>query len=628
VGKVSEAAGEWEDVVVARDYKYMCSGPGQDLIVEDIEEFDLDRVVVASCSPRMHEPTFRRFVEAGGLNGYMLEMANIREHVSWVSDDPEAATKKATAIVRAAVNRVRHHEQLHASETDMEPTALVIGGGIAGIEAALKLSKGGKHVYLVEKEPSIGGHMAMLDKTFPTLDCSACILTPKMVEVSQDPNITLWTYSEVEKVDGFIGNFDVTVRRKARSVDEELCTGCGDCMETCPGSTPSEFDQGLVDRSAIYRPFPQAVPNVPAIDKESCWYYTGKAKCQVCARTCPADAIQFDKEDELETVKVGAIIVATGFDQIELDDDNPWGYGRYDNVISGLEFERMVNASGPTSGHVTTSEGKEPESVAILHCIGSRDKDYKEYCSRICCMYSLKFAHLVRDHLDADVYEYYIDMRTFGKGYEEFYERLLSEEVNFIRGKGAEVRELADGSLMVRAEDTLLGEIREIPVDMVILSIGIEPSTGSEKLAQLLSVQRSEDGFLMELHPKLEPMKTATDGIFLAGACQSPKDIPDTVAHAGGAASEALSLISAGSVVISPATAYNVEEKCSGCRLCVSLCPFGAIEFNEEKEVAEYNSTLCKGCGTCVAACPSGAARMHHFEDEQLLAQLEGVTQE
>jgi len=370
--QVAETASTWPDVVVARDYKYMCSGPGRDLIVQDIKEHNLDRVVVASCSPRMHEPTFRRFVREGGLNGYLLEMANIREHVSWVTDDKEKATHKATALVHAAVRRVRHHEELFENETEIKPSALVIGGGIAGIEAALKISRGGRHVYLVEKEPSIGGHMAMLDKTFPTLDCSACILTPKMVEVAQDPNITLWTYSEVEKIDGFIGNFEVTVRRKARDVDEDLCTGCG---------TPNEFEQGLVERTAIYRPFPQAVPNVPAIDREACWYYTGKAKCQVCARLCPADAITFDNQDTFEKVNVGTIIVATGFKQIELDEDNPWGYGKYPDVISGLQFERLINASGPTGGHVTTSKGEEPKSVAILHCIGSRDNNYQPYCS-------------------------------------------------------------------------------------------------------------------------------------------------------------------------------------------------------------------------------------------------------
>lgn len=623
--EVAEFASHLKNVVVSRDYQYMCSDPGQELIRQDIKELGLNRVVVASCSPRMHEPTFRKVLESAGLNGYLFEMANIREHCSWVTEDPGQATWKAKALVAAAVRRVVHHEPLTERYAPVNPNVLVVGGGIAGIEAALKVANSGNKVWLVEKTPSIGGNMARLDKTFPTLDCSACILTPKMVSVSQDPNITLLTYAEVEKVDGYVGNFQVTIRKKARSVDLDKCTGCGSCTEKCPQQVPSEFEGGLTMRKAIYTPFPQAVPNKPAIDREYCRHFTReKGKCRVCEKSCPAGAINYADQDELVTLDFGAIIVTTGYQTFDPGVGAQWGYGRYDDVLTAIQFERLVNASGPTKGKVVCKDGRAPKAIGILHCIGSRDVNYHPYCSRICCMASLKLAHLAREKTGAQVYNFYIDVRAFGKGYEEFYNRILDEGVQFIRGKGAEVAQ-KEGQLIVEAEDTLLGRYRELPVDMVILSTALEPQADATRVAQVFGIQRSADGFFLESHPKLEPLKTATDGIFIAGCCQGPKDIPDTVAQGAGAAAEALALITAGQVKISPVTATIDQDICSGCQVCVPLCPYKAIGYSVETKTCSVNETLCKGCGTCVAACGSGALTLRHFTNDQLLSQIEEV---
>ncbi|MDI6813532.1 MAG: NAD(P)-binding protein [Desulfitobacteriaceae bacterium] len=1089
VAAVVDFAAKLTGVAVSRDYKYMCSEPGQELIKKDIRELGINRVVVASCSPRMHEPTFRRALNAAGLNGYLLEMANIREQVSWVTLNPAQATQKAKALISGAVRKVRSNQPLEEKYVEVNPNVLVVGGGIAGLEAALKIANSGNQVYLVEREPSVGGNMAKFDKTFPTLDCAACILTPKMVEAGQHEKVKMFTYSEVAGVDGYIGNFKVKVRKKARYVDLNKCTACGDCEKVCPVNTADAFNEGLSERKAIYKLFAQAVPNVYQIEKKDkppcrvacpagvnvqgylaltregkyrealalvrenmpipavcgrvCFHpceaecrrgeldepvsinavkrfladyenkqgqppvvnpqaksgkrvavigsgpaglaaafylnkaghevvvfeakpeaggllrygipeyrlpkdvlkreldyitdsgvklrtntrlgrdfsindlkkqgydavflavgagkeqnlglegeelsgvmsglsfleaansrqkldvnsdkvlvigggnaavdaartakrlgagsveviyrrtrnempafaeevaeaeregisfrfltaplkITGKAgrvtsvecqqmelgepdesgrrqpipvpnakftlaaddvlvaigqridpsfagskyvdietnsngtvktnqyyltnvlgvfaggdmvtgparmvdavaagkeasrmidaylrgetmpereqpakgqkepltgkkyyealrhrsphlavdkrgwrdevvaalseqdvmaearrcldcgvcsECFECVPACHAQAINHQAQDEYVDLEVGSIILATGFENLDPAVGVQWGYGRFPNVLTGLQFERLSNASGPTGGKLLTEDGREPEAVAILHCIGSRDKNYQEYCSRVCCMASLKFAHLVKEKIKAKVYEFYIDMRAYGKQYEEFYNRVQDEGVNFIRGKGAEVLEKS-GRLVVRAEDTLLGAFREVPVDMVILNSALIPRRDAGAVAHLFSIQRSRDGFFLESHPKLEPIKTATDGIYLAGTCQGPKDIPDTVAQAAGAAAEALEKITAGRVKVSPITAYNIAERCSGCKTCIAMCPYKAISFDEERKVAIYNEALCKGCGTCVASCPSGAARMRNYETDQMLEIIEGV---
>jgi len=1089
--KVTEFARGLDSVVVARDYKYMCSEPGQNLIKEDIREQGLNRVVVASCSPRMHELTFRRACQDAGLNQYLFEMANIREHCSWVHEDGGMATEKAKALVSAAVRRVYYHEPLETKEVPVNPNVLVVGGGIAGIQAALEVADSGHQVYLVEKEPSIGGHMAQFDKTFPTLDCAACILTPKMTTVGQHPYIQLMSYSEVEDVSGYVGNFKVKIKRKARYVDEAKCTGCNECAKVCPVELISEFEEGLSKRKAIYIPFPQAVPNKAAIDKRgyppcrvacpagvnaqgyialisqgkfrealevvrrtmpfagvigrvcthpceidcerktvdesmsiralkrfiadyelkvgrekatpieltkedkvaivgsgpaglACAYdlvrkgypvtvfealpmaggllhygipeyrlpkkvldneidyikelgveiktntlvtdlgqvfeqgykaiflgtgvgvsqkmgipgedttgvihalgflkqvnsedkvdlgdrvavigggnaavdaarvasrlgakevtivyrrsraempagasevdeaeqegiklhilaapvrvlsqdgrltgiecirmelgepdasgrrrpipvkgseftmdvdnvimaigqmvdkaglpkeltYTGwgtvsvdpvtletnisgvfaggdvvagpadvigaiaagkeaaesidrylsgmdlrqgrpeqitrvkevskkgvgkktratmplldpgkrngsftevelgfdektaieEAKrclncaacseCLECVKACEAEAINHEMVDEIVEVDVGSIIVATGFQQFDPSIIYQYGYGRYDNVITGLQFERMSNASGPTSGEILLADGRKPESIAILHCVGSRDENYHKYCSRVCCMYSLKYSHLLREKVpEAPVYQLYIDIRCAGSGYEEFYERLQEEGVNFVRGRAGEITNIAEtpeeeDKLIVICEDTLVRRKRRIPVDLVILSCALEPTADADQIARTFSLSRKADGFFLEKHPKLDPVATMTDGVFVVGCCQSPKDIPDTVAQASAAAARALAMISKGKVEIEAATAVVDEEHCAGCKICVGLCPYKAISFDGEKKVSRVNEVVCKGCGVCVAACPSGAITGKHFTTEEIIAEIEGV---
>jgi heterodisulfide reductase subunit A len=607
----------------------MCSDPGQHLLNDAIIRHKLTRVVVAACSPRMHEPTFRKACAMAGLNPYLFEMANIREHCSWVHEDKLAATLKAIDIVRAAVAKARLLEPLQARMVPVTPKVLVVGGGVAGIQAALDIANAGTKVIMVERSQSIGGHMAQLDKTFPTLDCSACILTPKMVQVAQHPNIELMTYSDVENVDGYVGNFTVKIRQRARYVDESTCTSCGVCLEKCPKKVPSEFDEGMATRKAIYRSFPQAVPGRPVIDKESCTYFKN-GKCKICEIFCEPKAIRWDDQDRVVEEKVGAIIVATGMGLIDPHGLGQWGYGRFPNVLTGLEFERLNNATGPTGGRITCKDGSEPKSVAILHCVGSRDRNHKEYCSRVCCMYSLKFAHLIKEKTHATVYNFYIDMRCFGKGYEEFYNRLLHEGVKFIRGKAAYVTDQAygdeeTGKLVVSAESTTLGQVLRVPVDMVILASAVAPQNDAEAVARLFGMGRSPDGFFMEKHPKLEPFATATDGVYLAGSCQSPKDIPDTVAHGAAAASTALSMISRGMVEVEAATAEVLKDFCSGCKVCQDVCPYSAISFHDDTHLAEVNASVCKGCGTCVATCPSSAITGHHFNDLQVLAQIDAA---
>ncbi|MCG3212468.1 MAG: Electron transport complex subunit RsxB [Anaerolineae bacterium] len=620
-------------VVVARDYKFMCSNLGQELIEDDIKEQGLTRVVVAACSPHLHERTFRQATERAGLNPFLCEMASIREHVSWVHTDKAAATAKAKSIISGAVERVAHHEALEPLSVPINPATLVVGGGIAGIQAALEIADSGFPVVLVEREPSIGGHMAQFDKTFPTMDCAACILTPKMVSVDTHPNITLLTWSEVEKVDGYVGNFNVTVRKKARYVNTAVCTGCGICIDKCPKKVVDNiFEVGTGYRKAVYRPFAQAVPKYPVIDTQNCTYFE-RGKCKACQIFCPTTpkAIDFEQKDEVIQVDVGNIILATGYDTFDAWRIPQYGYGRLANVFTSMEFERLCNAAGPTNGAVVLRDGvTRPESVAIIHCVGSRDRNYNNYCSVICCMSSLKFAHLVKERTGAEVYNFYIDMRTAFKDYDEFYQRVLAEGVHFIRGRAAEVTDAArqpgeEGKLIVQAEDTLLGFQRRVPVDMVVLSVGLQPRHDAKEVAHKFGISCSVDQWFIEKHPKLDPVATMTEGIFIAGACQGPKDIPASVAQGAAAAARVLGRIQQKQLALEPVRASVIEEKCSGCRICNGMCPFNAIIFHEDRKVTEINPALCQGCGTCVAACPSGAITGTQFSNEQVLAQLEGL---
>ncbi len=621
-------------VRMAQNYMYMCSEPGQEMIRKDIAENRLDRIVVVACSPRMHEPTFRNVMKSAGLNPYCLEMANIREQCAWVHKDPDVATAKAKSLLAAAVTKVSLLEPLEEREVPVTKTAMVIGGGIAGIQAALDIADSGFKTYLVEKDASIGGHMMQLDKTFPTLDCSACILTPKMADIKNHPNIELLAYSEVIDVKGFVGNFKVTVKRKPRYIDENICNACGSCASYCAIAIKDSFNVGLSKLQALHIPFPQAIPAAYVIDPLAC-RYTREGTCRQCEQVCKnLNAINLDMQEEIIELDVGTMIMATGFEPFDANRKPELGYGRYENVITGMEFERIVSASGPNQGQLLIN-GKKPKEVVFIQCVGSRDKTVgNEYCSRVCCMYTAKHAHLVREKLpDAKITVFYIDVRAFGKGYEEFYDRVKGEEVYYRRGNVSEVYRKGD-KLICRGEDTLLGKAIEVPADLVVLAVGLEPSAASRKLGQMLKLANSPDGFFLEGHPKLRPVETGSDGIFLAGCCQGPKDIPDTVAQAGAAAAKAIIPLARGMVKTESMVARVRPEACRACGYCVDACPYDAITLGEvrlgrvTKTAAVVNEVLCKSCGACSAVCLSGAIQQSGFTDDQMLAVIGAIGKE
>ena len=631
VKAVTEYAKTLPNVVYAEHNPYTCADPGQESIKKAIKEYKLNRVVVAACSPRLHEPTFRRCVAEAGLNPYLLEMANIREHASWAHpSEPEKATEKAKELVKMAVAKARLLRPLEPFKVPVTKKALVIGGGIAGINAALDLAEMGFKVYLVEKKESIGGHMAQLDKTFPTLDCSICIEGPKMVEVARHPNIEIISFADILKVEGFVGNFKVKVRKNPRYVIEEKCTGCGECRNVCPIEYPNEWDEYMGVRKAISVPFDQAVPLVYTINRDYC------IECYKCVEACgPREAINFDQQPEEIELEVGAIIVATGYDIYKPFDDPVYGYGKYDNVITSLEFERLILAAGPTGGKVVrASDGKRPRSVVIIQCVGSRDLKKHEWCSGFCCMYSLKHAIMLKEHYgeDIDVYVLYMDMRTPFKGYEQFYRRAREMGVSFIRGKASEIVEDPETkNLYVRAEDVALGEPIEIEAELVILATAAVPAEGTEDLARILNLSRGSDGFFLESHPKLKPIDTPVDGIFLAGACQGPKDIPYSVSQGSGAAARAATILSKDEWLIEPIVAVVDPNKCRNvkvkCGICAQKCPYGAIKIEEGKP-AQVVTAMCHGCGTCAAECPADAITQMHFTDAQIFAQIEAALEE
>ena len=624
------------NVAVSRVYKYKCSDPGQELIRQDIEEFGLDKVVVAACSPSMHEPTFRAVLEDKGLNPYCLEMVNIREQCSWVHADKEKGTDKAVSLVKGAVMRTELMQPLDRKKVGVTSKALVIGGGIAGIQAALDIANSGYEVTLVEKKSTIGGKMAQLDKTFPTLDCSQCILSPKMVDVGRHPNITLYANSEVDQVDGYIGNFKVKIKRHPIYVIEDKCTLCDDCVPVCPVIVHDEYNENLSPRKAIYIAYPQAVPASYIIDPDNCLGIEPLI-CSKCRDVCGPEAIDFDMREEIIEDEFGAIVVATGYEIYEVANIGEYGYGTIHDVISGLEFERILAANGPTAGVVRRpSDGKIPQTVVFIHCAGSRDPAKNlSYCSKICCMYAIKHAlqykHQVHDGLAVN---FYIDIRTGGKDYEEFYKRAAEEEnVIYIRGKVSEV--LQDGDrILIKGVNTLTAESIEMHADMVVLATGIQPSEGTKEVSSMLKLSRDMSGFVKEAHPKLKPVETSMSGVYIAGTVSGPKDIPDVVSQAGRAAVRSINILAQTELEVEATIAKVNDVLCRGCGMCVDSCPYGAIElkaidrYGYTFEIADVNAAVCKGCGTCAATCLNGAIDQLGYTDSQILSLIKALADE
>ena len=642
VKAVAEAIKNEPGVVFSTDYQYMCSQAGQNMIKDAVKENNLTGIVVCSCSPRMHEATFRKTAAAAGLNPYMVEIANIREQCSWVHKSMPDGTEKAIILAKAAVAKVNLNAPLTPGESPVTKRALVIGGGIAGIQTALDIADAGFPVDIVETKPTIGGKMAQLDKTFPTLDCAACILTPKMVDVAQNEKIRIFSYSEVTDVKGFVGNFDVTIKRKARYVKEDVCTGCGLCTEKCPQKkVPNEFNLGMDNRHAIYIPFAQAVPKVATIDPNYCTMLkTGK--CGVCSKVCGAGAIDYKAKDEFVEEKYGAIVVATGFNPISMEKFDEFAYSQSKDVVTSLELERLMNAAGPTGGTLLRpSDGTHPHTIVFVQCVGSRcascAEKGKEYCSKICCMYTAKHAMLIRDkYPDTDVYVFYIDVRTPGKNFDEFYRRAVEEYgVHYIKGMVGKVSP-EGGKLKVRGSDLIYGKQVHIDADMVVLAAAIEPDKSARHLATMLTASMDTNDFFTEAHPKLRPVESPTAGVYLSGTCQGPKDIPETVAQAGAAASKVIGLLCHDKLTGNPCVAHSDEMMCNGCSTCEKVCPYGAITYIDKefrmpdrttkiRRVASVNEAVCQGCGACTVACMSGAMDLKGFMNKQIMAEVDAI---
>lgn len=649
VAKVAEELGKVNGVVFSTHYTYMCSSAGQQMIEDKIHELNLTGVVLCSCSPRMHEKTFRSCAERAGLNAYKVEVANIREQCSWVMKEMPDATEKAIALGKAAIAKTILDTPLIEGETPMTKRALVIGGGIAGITAALDIADAGFPVDIVEKDYTVGGKMARLDKTFPTLDCASCIVTPKMTEVSQNSNIRILSYSEVCDVKGYIGNFEVDIKRHPRFVDETKCTGCGACIEKCPNKkVPNAFNLNLDNCKAINIPFAQAVPKVAAINADYCLHMKGLKNgkdnvCGFCEKACTAGAINFNQKEEILTEKYGAIIVATGYNPISLEKFDEYAYSQSPDVVSSLEFERLCNASGPTNGHLLRpSDGKEPKNIVFVQCVGSRcsadSTKGHEYCSKICCMYTAKHAILTRDHYpDTNITVFYIDVRTPGKNFDEFYRRAVEQYgVHYIKGQVGKVTPLSDGTLDVQGSDLILNRQVHIKADMVVLAASIEADKTARPLATMLTTSMDNNDFFLEAHAKLRPVESPTAGIFLAGCCQGPKDIPETVAQSSGAAAKAICLLVKDKLKNNPCTANPNENACNGCGQCANVCPYGAITYIDKdfrgpnrttitRHVSQVNTAMCHGCGACTVACPSGAMDLLGFSNKQILAEVDSV---
>jgi heterodisulfide reductase subunit A2 len=630
---VKNMAASLDDVVVAMRNKYTCSDPGQEEIKKHVREHKLNRVVVASCSPRMHESTFRNCTSQAGLNPFLLEMANIREHCSWVHlHDKESATRKAMDIVRMAVAKARLLQPIEETKIPVTNAALVIGGGVAGIQAALDLADSGHKVYVVEKHPSIGGVMAQLDKTFPTMDCSICVLGPKMMDAGKHENIELYAYSEIKKVTGYIGNYKVTINKKARYVDELSCTSCAKCSEACPVIVPDEFQQGFSSRKAAYIPFPQAVPASYLIDMKNC-LGNNPVRCNKCVEVCEKKCIDLNMQDKEIEVNVGTIIVCTGMDVYDPTILDEYGYTRFENVITTMEFERLICGGGPTEGQMLRpSDLKIPKRIGFIQCVGSRTVNRgNPYCSNVCCMNTIKDSLLIKEHYpDTEIYVYYMDIRAYGKGFEDLYRRSKEEGVHFVRGFPGEVVENPDTkNIKVRVENTTNCQVEDYELDLLVLSVGLQPDSELKKLCNLLNVSLTSDGFLMEAHPKLRPVDAPTPGIYFAGSVESPKDIKDSVTQASAAVSRSSIILNSDTIKADAIKAVVDLEKCTSCGVCSRICPYNAIEVDiKAKNGAQIITAACAGCGACAAECKFKAITIRNFGDDQILSQISAALAE
>jgi heterodisulfide reductase subunit A len=621
VKKVAQDVGREKDVVHSVDYIYMCSDPGQQLIKDAIREQALEGIVVACCSPNMHENTFRKAVQAEGLNPYQCEVANIREQCSWVHQkQKEKATGKAKEIIDAVLQKVRENQDLEAIGVSIHRKGLVIGGGITGMTAALDLANGGYRVVLLDHLPSIGGRMLQLAETFPHLEIATSILRSRLTEIEAHPNIQVESYAEVEETRGYVGNYAVRIRRKPRSVDMEACNGCGRCAEACPVEVPSAFDRGLTTRKALYFWGDKGLPRKPVIDREVCQYFRDHT-CRLCADVCPEKAIRFDQEASVVEDEVGAIVMATGYDLFPLEEIGEYGYGKIPDVIDGLAFERMLDPEGPTGGQIRRpSDGEIPQRVVFVKCVASRDPDrYMPYCSRICCMYTAKHATLFKQKVKSgQAYVFYMDIRTESKGYEEFFQEMVEKDKPiYLRGRVARI--FQDGeSVRVWGTDTLSNRKIEMTADMVVLATALVPSNGVKDLASRLRATTDKYGFLTEAHIKLYPVESSTRGIYLAGCGQGPKDITDSVSQAGAAAGKIQALLSAEKLIQDPLVASVDETICSGCGICVEVCPYEAREIDPYVRVARIHGALCQGCGACIASCPNNACELKNTTSAQI----------
>jgi heterodisulfide reductase subunit A len=626
VKSVADRMSKVEGVSHSVDYIYMCSEPGQQLIREAVREKGLEGVVVACCSPSMHENTFRKAVKSEGLNPYLCEIANIREQCSWVHQkEKEKATEKAGEIILATLKKVRENEKLETISVSINRNVLVIGGGIAGMTAALDLAEGGYKVILLEREQALGGHMIQLSNTFPDLHPALPDLFTKAREIEKHSGISLLCYSEIEDVKGYVGNFDLTLRKKAAYIDWEKCNGCGLCIRDCPVEYRSQFERGLGLRKAIDLRCLRSVPNKPVIHRDHCRYFNDRS-CKTCEEVCPEGAIRFDQVDEQIREKVGAIVVATGFDLYPREKLGEYGYGAIPDVIDSLALERMLSPDGPTRGRILRpSDGKVPKEMVFIQCVASRDPDrYMPYCSRICCMYTAKQAALYKEQVpDSQPYIFYMDIRADAKGYEEFLQKTIEEKgLLYLRGRVSRIFQ-DNGKVRVLGVDTLTGNMVEVAADMVVLATAIVPSDGVKDLAAKLRATVDRHGFLTEAHIKLYPVESSTKGIYLAGCGQGPKDISDTVSQASATASKIQALLSTDQLLQDPLIAFVDEYICSGCGICVEICPYEAREMDSRRGISVVHSALCQGCGACIGACPNFACELRNSTSIQTLRMVE-----